>query len=1037
MLNFMRTFHVSAIRFMLPEHPLFRSLDWTRIEAGQYAVVDPVSTGAILYVSYQDYLVLVRVALSNNITLKVLAAPGEAKPSTQEPNGSTSSDPNSQNSPPLTDPATNDILMDFFFPKGTKKVAVSRRRGHTLRTLLTSPLIRFTDSETGEAGTLMVKLTNGNILQWLTMWHNRLHWWSRSTVPGIVTAAEVTSFAIYLKGLFLRHGINHLIQRFKISLFVVNAYLGGRRMTTTQDLGFRIRLSNGLPAFLPHRVRNGIRNGNRHYIHIWTSVLNSYKGLKGTWVEPRLDEGTIAQKPPVLETRLLYQFGIFCRLFWRLVKVRYRPSPLSFHVKQPFFTTKAGPNAPVSLLGAGLDAYLWYSLDKVMEYDPNVSPEHATNLAFYKHRAAALQIRTHLGVDSNLIRQWFEVTGQPKLLRMIKMTGKMFILQYNLSQLINKPWAELLKRNSVHPDLKKPQAGDKSSSSRRRLRAAYKETQNFWRDFMGANNALLRFTNPTLSRLHNLYEAAGKVRTIAIVDYWTNFALKPLHDWMFEILQNLPQDATFDQEGRVEEFAQRGYTHVYSYDLKSATDLIPLTLYKYLMGHIVPRGVLECWMQLLTNRSFRVPDSTVKTYPKHPRSIRYNTGQPMGALTSWALMALLHHVLVLFCAYRAGLVPLWKILDFVEYLVLGDDIVIANELVAEQYVLLMKQLHIPIGLAKSHISTLGMFNFANQTFVQAVNVSPISMKEDLNAKGLLARIALAMRMARRGWKDMRTESWLSSLLRAITNSTVWKKTLAPLAAVRGSVPFLHWIIASTLLPGTSRFCYAGLSVDPRLLLSTYVRKERVWTTRLEDLKNIVLPIAQQSLLSLFTANWADSIYQQFLANRIRLKDFDTWVTRVISVDIEWLFIRIFSEGRAKAQEDWASKYRIPVKEVQVSSKLPAVNTVGLLEIATGRSLDEVYQLLAEAEQALPLIPDFNNKTLSAIIPDNEGGVPARDAALKRSQLQAMLKVASLVVMLEQIPQAAKPGQESGPHNSSGPSLDAQLRAIERRTGRLV
>jgi len=54
------------------------------------------------------------------------------------------------------------------------------------------------------------------------------------------------------------------------------------------------------------------------------------------------------------------------------------------------------------------------------------------------------------------------------------MTGKMFILQYNLSQLINKPWNNLLKRNSVHPKLKKPKPGDRVSSSRRRLRAAYK-----------------------------------------------------------------------------------------------------------------------------------------------------------------------------------------------------------------------------------------------------------------------------------------------------------------------------------------------------------------------------------------------------------------------------------------------------------------------------------------------------------------------------------------------------------------------------------
>jgi hypothetical protein len=54
-----------------------------------------------------------------------------------------------------------------------------------------------------------------------------------------------------------------------------------------------------------------------------------------------------------------------------------------------------------------------------------------------------------------------------------------------------------------------------------------------------------------LSRLVLLPEPAGKVRTIGIVDYWTQRALYPLHRWMLGVLSCLPADCTFDQEGGI------------------------------------------------------------------------------------------------------------------------------------------------------------------------------------------------------------------------------------------------------------------------------------------------------------------------------------------------------------------------------------------------------------------------------------------------------------------------------------------------------
>jgi len=51
----------------------------------------------------------------------------------------------------------------------------------------------------------------------------------------------------------------------------------------------------------------------------------------------------------------------------------------------------------------------------------------------------------------------------------------------------------------------------------------------------------------------------------------------------------------------------------------------------------------------------------------------------MGALSSWAMLALTHHYIVRIAARRVG------IKNFNHYAVLGDDVVICNDLVAHAY----------------------------------------------------------------------------------------------------------------------------------------------------------------------------------------------------------------------------------------------------------------------------------------------------------------------------------------------------------------
>lgn len=91
------------------------------------------------------------------------------------------------------------------------------------------------------------------------------------------------------------------------------------------------------------------------------------------------------------------------------------------------------------------------------------------------------------------------------------------------------------------------------------------------------------------------------------------------------------------------------------------------------------------------------------------------------------MLALTHHVLVRASALRVGLS------DFRDYAVLGDDVVIANTMVAKSYHHLMTTvLGVDINLSKSLVSSHSL-EFAKQLIVKGVNLSPIGPKNILVA----------------------------------------------------------------------------------------------------------------------------------------------------------------------------------------------------------------------------------------------------------------------------------------------------------------
>lgn len=131
-------------------------------------------------------------------------------------------------------------------------------------------------------------------------------------------------------------------------------------------------------------------------------------------------------------------------------------------------------------------------------------------------------------------------------------------------------------------------------------------------------------------------EAAGKVRVFAMVDIWTQWALKPLHNFVMSILRRIPQDGTFDQFKPVKRLLSKHPAYIASFDLSAATDALPVKFQEVVLGSLIGSELAERWRLLLTDRSYYYFRKTNRNGVDQilKGTIRYGVGQPMGALSS-------------------------------------------------------------------------------------------------------------------------------------------------------------------------------------------------------------------------------------------------------------------------------------------------------------------------------------------------------------------------------------------------------------------
>jgi hypothetical protein len=247
-----------------------------------------------------------------------------------------------------------------------------------------------------------------------------------------------------------------------------------------------------------------------------------------------------------------------------------------------------------------------------------------------------------------------------------------------------------------------------------------------------------------VGRLSIVKDPECKMRVIAMVDYISQFLLKPIHLAYFRCLRKLPCDRTFTQDPRGPWLDNSEL--FWSLDLSAATDRLPLYLQKSLFSEVFgDDNFSEEWGELLT-REYAIPCPTQKSgweykeylglkpidfhklgISREPNiqasyGVFYSVGQPMGAYSSWASLALTHHLIVLWCAHLCG-----HSLDFNQYIILGDDIVIKDTNVALKYISVMKRLGVDISETKTHVGKT-TYEFAKRWIKGGVELTGLPLR---------------------------------------------------------------------------------------------------------------------------------------------------------------------------------------------------------------------------------------------------------------------------------------------------------------------
>lgn len=557
----------------------------------------------------------------------------------------------------------------------------------------------------------LLKVENLRVSSKLAHWRPDLKVWRHLMEPMISWARlvsgrpsrskiiQLATFAKWVANMVRKQGVPGLVQYLKTAHTLLMQGVPGSELKVPSRAISKVAVAVGgahLPRVIPSYARAFIRRGDVSTIRFWLTLLGMYRILL---IEPKYKFGTITDPGITLQRVFLKEWCVFIRSkFVRQLEV---------HTGEKLLDVGTG------VLGR-----------------PSMLPimKSSADTPFVDWEVGEVGPSTSFGCRFNSARRWTNGSWGWSLFRYLSVTPGGTGTTKSLWTLMTEvteaaPTARRMSLTSAIAERLRSKIKvyglDKSVVSRREIISRGEIRLRKRREYPNGSNAN--------GRLSVKVEPAGKARVFAMVDYWTQVALHPLHEWIFSVLREIPQDGTFNQMKPVTRLLKVVSLDqkIYSFDLSAATDRLPVLLQGLLLSQFFGRHFAATWKALLCNRNYYLGSKIVKAAGLGDRgkNLRYAVGQPMGAFSSWAMLALTHHAMVQFAAYRAQETK-W----FDRYAVLGDDIVIANDQVAREYRKLCNEIGLRIGIAKSLEARGKTLEFAKKFFFRGEHVSGLPVK---------------------------------------------------------------------------------------------------------------------------------------------------------------------------------------------------------------------------------------------------------------------------------------------------------------------
>jgi hypothetical protein len=456
-------------------------------------------------------------------------------------------------------------------------------------------------------------------------------------------------------------------------------------------------------------------------------------------------------------------------------------------------------------------------------------------------------------------------------------------------------------------------------------------------------------TRMSLRRLSVIRDKEGKNREIAIMDYYSQQALRPLHNYLFKLLSRIPQDCTFDHGRGILELKPTLGSSFHSIDLSSATDRFPIELQQHLLTAMFGKEYSENWATIMVGFPFEYQGA----------SISYARGNPMGAYSSWSAFTLAHHFLVFSACKKAGM--RWKDCP---YLMLGDDIVIADDKVAQHYKDLLQRFDIPYSKEKSHQSP-HLFEFAKRFVHCGTEISPFPLAglyENRN-NWLLAVGTIFEEISRKRWDPridiLRTcQGFLSTLgynKRFISRHSKRLEVILELrAAFAGKKSMASAIKRAAFLQCGLKFAedldyLSDEFLESKVLLASFMQIFKDSVARITDKRNKkpLGLIAEQ--LTIFATSLFEHVEDPFLLIR------SCPILQVYG-EVEEVYLRLLHDNidrDAVKKRDY--KHLFIAISIPTGDESFYMRRKDVLQLATSKLAEEILSTMEEAEEEPQLL----------------------------------------------------------------------------------